>query len=120
MLREEKGMPLYRDGLIINCEVCNTPTPMEELHSFSYSYALPGLGKESAAPGCEQHYTCCHEHAMMAHIYCLFKHADKNLNYNHNRDNLPEGRRFSNDLLEFIYTNIDQAISTIRKDHQNG
>lgn len=75
--KHEPPMPLYKDGLIIPCEICGQATPMEELCSFIYTYAMPGPGKSGYQPTCQQHYACSHEHAILALLRCVLSHNEE-------------------------------------------
>jgi len=60
----------------IACEVCQRLMPFLELKSIALIYARPGGECQMFQCSSHQHYGCCHEHAMIAALICLFEHID--------------------------------------------
>lgn len=73
---------------LTTCEFCGEVKPLREMHSLKWVYAMPGYNKEATVGqrpfqcADDQHFGCCHEHAFLALIICLFEHMDDSGSYN--------------------------------------
>jgi len=70
-----------REGDVISCVICGEPVKFEDALSMSAAYRMPGKRREDesasyAAFQCDdwQHFGCCHEHALLALLHCVFEH----------------------------------------------
>lgn len=105
-------MPLYKDGLIVDCEVCGKPTPMEQLHSFILTYAMPGPTYGAYQPSCIQHYGCCHEHAIMAAVNCLLDHVGEE-SHRFQKEERKQGERYNDSVLDSFHQIIRSDIERL-------
>lgn len=67
---------------LIACETCGELRPFRDMNSLACVYRMPGLvdhgsrQERKASYQCPdiQHFGCCHEHAMLALLQCMFFH----------------------------------------------
>lgn len=68
----------------VMCEVCGKVQMLKQCHSIAVVYRMPGLRRDAqgnqtygyAGYQCpdNQHFACCHEHAILAVFMCTFEH----------------------------------------------
>ena len=61
---------------IMTCEVCGVVVPIAKTHSLIVTYGMPGVGLSPYQCRATQHFACSHEHALLAHLQCLFTHIE--------------------------------------------
>jgi hypothetical protein len=58
------------------CEICDKIVPLNDMHSLAVVYRMPGPGSTAYQCPNEQHFGCCHEHAVLAALACLTSHIE--------------------------------------------
>lgn len=93
---------------LIACEICGTQRPFRDMNSIAVGYRFPGKVDEGHRQvwlpafqcGDEQHYGCCHEHAMLAALACLVLHI-------HEGPHNAHGTPLEHDLLVKLKADIE-------------
>lgn len=64
--------------VLITCEApgCSKQIALANACSMAVVYRMPGFGHAPYQCGDEQHFGCCHEHAILALLSCLFSHIE--------------------------------------------
>lgn len=97
---DQQQIYVEHDKKLIACEycgsMCSVLSPYQQqqrqfeqiyptVHSMMISYPIPGEKTEALYEGytCKvsQHYGCCYEHALLATLYCAFKHLHEQGNH---------------------------------------
>lgn len=92
---------------MLSCELCNKNIPYSEAHSLSISHNRPGKGYASYQ--CVAHIGCCHEHALLAVLACLFEHIEQG---NHANQGTP--------LQHNVLVTIKGILDELGQDMQKG
>lgn len=109
--RDHRSNP-YRDNDVVACEICGTEKKFSEMKSLTAMYRMPGDhpsipgAKRPGWIGCAtdlQHFGCCHEHALLAHLHCLFEHI-------HNGPHSESGTELQHDKLKRIIAILDENL----------
>jgi len=66
-------MRLDPSTITVSCEApgCTASKPLGDMCSMAVVYRMPGPGTSPYQCPDEQHYGCCHEHAILALLKCL-------------------------------------------------
>ena|ERR1044071_8912009 len=97
------------------CEICGEIKPLREMLSLGTVYRMPGFNharQQGLAPfGCpdKQHFGCCHDHALLAMIYCLFEHL-------HEGPHIEQGKNIEHPVLQDIQARLAQHIEDVTKE----
>jgi hypothetical protein len=97
---------------IISCEVCGDEREFRDMNSMACVYRMPGKVdhghriERKASYQCPQiqHYGCCHDHAMLALLQCMFYHI-------HEGPHNAAGQEHEHELLLQIRGLLDQLIT---------
>lgn len=88
--RKDKYMPLRRgvnaipvvlDTQTFTCEVCGTVTDPAHTFCIYVEYPMPGPLIHGQRCQCVQHFTCSHQHAVIAAISCIIFHLHEDVSY---------------------------------------
>jgi hypothetical protein len=102
---------------LIACEICGTQRPFRDMNSIAVGYRFPGKVDQGhrqvwlQAYQCpdEQHYGCCHEHAMLAAIACLVLHI-------HEGPHNSAGDALEHELLVHIQQEVIKLVEMEKED----
>jgi hypothetical protein len=97
------------------CEICGEVKPLRDMLSIGAVYRMPGFDHylQLGLPpfGCpdKQHFGCCHDHALLAMIYCLFEHL-------HEGPHIEQGKDIEHPVLQDIVARLEQHIDDVTKE----
>lgn len=98
-------MQLDPSAIEVFCDApgCSTKKPLGEMCSMAIVYRMPGPGTSPYQCPLEQHYGCCHEHAMLAMLVCLVRDIEAGPHVD------PKEEKYQHTLLQ----HIEQEIQTL-------
>ena len=82
MLRNSGKIILYSDSVTFPCEICGITLTPATAYSMTVVYSMPGPGFAGDFCPAQQHFACCHEHAVLSAAACLLYHMDELVPHN--------------------------------------
>lgn len=72
--RHDKQIYITQDKQPLTCEVCGGATDSSVAFSIYVYYPMPGAGQPGQQCTVNQHFYCCHAHAVLGTVTCLLHH----------------------------------------------